>query len=332
MADKGQDESTGATQAVVDDEVQEVLDDLRASPPRISSKYHYDEYGSRLFEQITRLDEYYPTRTERALLESAIPDCVEDLRPATLVELGAGSAEKSRVILDAMTAAGCGRAYVPIDVSGEFLEDVVAALSSEYPGLDIRAVVADIVSPIDLPPDRPTPRWIAFLGSTLGNFDGGDAAELLRRVAAVLEPTDRFLLGVDLRPGRVKSAERIELAYNDEAGVTAAFSLNILTVLNDRFGADFDLAKWNHHSRYSSERGRIETSLVSTMDQTVTFPTGDSFDFSAGAHLRTEISCKYDRPTIDSLFRTAGLIVDRWITDPSDFYALVLAAPADGGE
>lgn len=331
MADKKQDEGEhaddGAT-ATIGDELAELLEGLADDPPRISSKYHYDEYGSQLFEQITRLDEYYPTRTERALLETAMPDCVEELRPATLVELGAGSAEKSRVILDAMTSTGSGRAYVPVDVSGDFLSDVVEDLERDYPQLDVTAVVGDIVAPIDLPEGLPGPRWIAFLGSTLGNFADDDAAELLRRVAVVLEEEDRFLLGVDLRPGRVKSAERIELAYNDEAGVTAAFSLNILAVVNDRFGSDFDLARWRHHSRYSTERGRIETSLVATDAQTVTMPSGERFRFEAGDHLRTEISCKYDRPTIDRLFATAGLVVDRWITDPSEFYALVLAAPA----
>lgn len=327
MVDDGRAEGDTAA-PVMEDEVDELLDGLRRSPRRISSKYHYDEYGSQLFERITELEEYYPTRTERALLEAAIPDCVTELRPATLVELGAGSAEKSRVILDAMSAAGSGEAYVPVDVSGDFLEDVVRSLEVEYPKLEVEAVVADIVSPIDLPPDLPGPRWIAFLGSTLGNFERDQAAELLRRVSAVLRPEDRFLLGVDLRPGRVKSAERIEVAYNDEAGVTAAFSLNILAVVNARFGSDFDLARWQHRSRYSAERGRIETSLVSTVDQIVTFPGGHRFDFTEGEELRTEISSKYDRATIDDLFATAGLRVDRWITDPGEFYALVLGAPS----
>lgn len=326
--DSGQGEGGAAGSIALDDDLEEVLAGLRRSPKRISSKYHYDEHGSKLFEDITRLDEYYPTRTERALLETAMPGCVEDLRPATLVELGAGSAEKSRVILDAMTGVGCGEAYVPIDVSGEFLEEVVEALETEYPELDVTAVVADILSPIDLPPDLPGPRWIAFLGSTLGNFDGDDASQLLRRVAVVLEENDRFLLGVDLRPGRVKSAERIELAYNDRAGVTAAFSLNILAVVNERFGSDFDVTRWTHQSRYSIERGRIETCLVSRADQTVAFPGGESFEIAAGEEVRTEISCKYDRPTIDGLFAQAGLQVDRWMTDPDDFYALILATPA----
>jgi L-histidine N-alpha-methyltransferase len=307
----------------------EVLEDLRRADRRISSKYHYDERGSELFEQITTLDEYYPTRTERALLEAWMPAWVSDLAPTTLVELGAGSAEKSRVILDAMVESGCGQAYVPVDVSADFLAQTAEALRIEYPGIDIVPEVADIMEPLDLPAELPRPRWIAFLGSTLGNFAADDACRLLGRVAGRLRGEDRFLLGIDLRPGERKSAERIELAYNDAQGITAAFSLNILTVLNAAFGSDFDLDGFRHRSVYNVEEGRIETYLDSVRDQTVRFPGGHSFAIRAGESIRSEISSKYDRPTIDDLFARSGLVVDRWIEDDEGFYALVLAKPLD---
>ena len=307
----------------------EVLEGLRRADRRISSKYHYDERGSELFEQITTLEEYYPTRTERALLEEWMPAWVSDLAPATLVELGAGSAEKSRVILDAMVQAGCGRAYVPVDVSADFLAQTAEALRIGYPGLDIVPEVADIMEPLDLRAELPRPRWIAFLGSTLGNFEADDACRLLARVAGRLDGDDRFLLGIDLRPGERKSAERIEVAYNDSQGVTAAFSLNILHVLNSEFGSDFDPGGFRHRSVYDVANGRIETYLDSVRDQTVRFPGGHAFAIGEGESIRSEISSKYDRPTIDDLFGRSGLVVDRWIEDDEGFYALVLAKPLD---
>lgn len=313
---------------VRDERLAEVLDGLSARDRYISSKYHYDERGSRLFEEITELDEYYPTRTERALLEQLMPVWVAELRPATLVELGAGNAEKSRVVLDAMTATGSGRAYVPVDVSAEFLARTARALRREYPDLEVFPLAADIGSPLDLPDGLPGPRWIAFLGSTLGNFESAGACELLARVAARLRPNDRFLLGVDLRPGRVKTAERIELAYNDAQGITAAFSLNILNVLNDEFGSDFDPTGFRHRSVYNVRKGRIETFLESVRRQTVAFPGGQTFQIEEGELIRSEISAKYDRPTIDELFGASGLEVDRWSEDENGFYALVLGRGA----
>jgi len=309
--------------------LEEVLEGLRRADRQISSKYHYDERGSELFEQITTLDEYYPTRTERALLEEWMPAWVSDLTPTTLVELGAGSAEKSRVILDAMVESGCGQAYVPVDVSADFLAQTADALRIEYPGLEIVPTVADIMEPLDLPAELPRPRWIAFLGSTLGNFDADAACRLLGRVAGRLRGDDRFLLGIDLRPGDRKTAERIELAYNDSQGVTAAFSLNILNVLNSEFDSDFDVSGFRHRSVYDVEKGRIETYLDSVRDQTVRFPGGHAFAIRAGEPIRSEISSKYDRPTIDDLFGRSGLVVDRWIEDDEGFYALVLAKPRD---
>jgi len=302
-----------------------LLEGLRRPTKSISSKYHYDERGSRLFEQITELDEYYPTRTERALLERWMPVWVADVLPATLVELGAGSAEKSRVILDAMVTTGCSKAYVPIDVSADFLAATADQLRSEYPDMDVVPLVADITAPVNLPPDLAHPRWIAFLGSTLGNFEGPEAVELLSRIASGMRSDDQFLLGIDLRPGVSKTAERIELAYNDANGITAAFSLNILNVINREFETNFDLAGFRHRAVYNREEGRIETWLDSTRDQTIRFPGGEKIQIAEGEAIRSEVSCKYDRPTIDELFRRSGLRVDRWSEDENGYYALVLA-------
>lgn len=310
------------------EELVELLEGLRARPRRIPTKYHYDEHGSRLFEQITELEEYYLTRTERDLLEKWMPVLVPELQPATLVELGAGSAEKSRIILDAMVDEGPTATYVPVDVSADFLAETAAALRSEYPGLEVVPEVADITGPLDLVADLPHPRWIAFLGSTLGNFDAAEAVGLLTRIAGRLEDGDRFLLGVDLRPGPRKPVERVESAYNDARGVTARFSRNILSVVNERFGSDFDLEGFEHRSRYAWETGRIETDLVSLRDQTVRFPGSDPIEIAEGEAIRTEISSKYDRATIDRLFEGAGLAVDRWIEDDEGLYALVLSGAA----
>lgn len=310
-------------------ELEQVLEGLRATPRRVASKYHYDERGSRLFERITMLEEYYLTRTERALLEEWMPLLVPELRPATLVELGAGSADKSRVILDAMVAAGCGRAYVPVDVSAEFLERTARTLRAEYPTLSVTPEVGDFVEPLDLPGGLPRPRWVALLGSTLGNFEAAEAVRILARIAARLRAEDRFLLGVDLRPGPRKSVRRIEAAYDDAQGVTAEFSLNILDVLNAEFGSDFDRSAFRHRSSYVEREGRIETYLDAQRDQLVRFPGGEAVQIAAGESVWTEISAKYDRATVDDLFSAAGLVVDRWIEDEEGLYALVLAAAVD---
>ena len=310
----------------VEESRREVLAGLRRPDKRISSKFHYDERGSELFEQITRLDEYYLTRSERALLVEWMPTWVRDLRPATLVELGAGSADKSRIVLNAMVEHGSGVVYVPIDVSADFLNDTARQLHEEYPALAIVPKVADIMEPIGLPAELPGPRWLAFLGSTLGNFESSESVQLLERIAAGMGSQDRFLLGIDLRSGPLKSVERIELAYDDPPGITSAFSLNVLNVLNHEVGSDFDVESFRHRSFYNVEEGRIETFLDSIREQVVRFPAGEEVHFAEGEAMRTEISSKYDRATIDELFDRAGLVVDQWVEDERGYYALVLGA------
>jgi L-histidine N-alpha-methyltransferase len=305
----------------------DVLAGLRRPEKRISSKYHYDEVGSELFEQITQLDEYYPTRTERALLERWMPVWVEELRPRSLVELGAGSADKSRIILDAMVRHTPDALYVPVDVSGDFLYAVADRLSEEYDDLAVHPEVADMTEDFVIAAELSEPSWIALLGSTLGNFAPAGATRLLRRVAQKLRGGDHFLLGVDLRPGLGKSRERLELAYNDAAGVTEEFSRNILRVLNRELGSDFDLDAFRYVSFYNPDEGRIETYQESRRDQVVRFTDGSEVELAEGERIRTEISAKYDRATVEELFADADLAMDRWVEDARAYYALVLAVP-----
>jgi L-histidine N-alpha-methyltransferase len=303
---------------------QEVAEGLSRPQKEIAPKHFYDTRGSELFEEITRLEEYYPTRTERALLERWSGPWVEELRPSALVELGAGSARKSRIILEAMRRHGSGRLYVPVDVAETFLEDTAARLRGEYPGFDIVPAATDFTASLALPLTPPEPTWYALLGSTVGNLDTGSAVGLLTRVARRLHPTDRFLLGADLRPGPNKSVARLEAAYNDARGVTAAFNLNVLRVLNRELGSDFDLDSFRHRAFYDASRGRIEMHLVSRRPQLVRIPGERAIAFREGETVRTEISCKYDKASLESILAAAGLAITRWEEDPEGLFALVM--------
>jgi L-histidine Nalpha-methyltransferase len=301
----------------------EVAAGLSAPQKELSPKYFYDQRGSELFEEITRLPEYYPTRTERALLQGWMPELIPQLGTRTLIELGAGSAEKSRIILDAMRAAGTAELYVPIDVSATFLSLTAATLRREYPGLMVEPAVADISEELNLPRRIPHPALFAFLGSTIGNFYPPAAIRLLGRVRAAMSPSDRFLMGVDLR----KDVTRIEAAYNDSAGVTAEFNRNMLYVLNHELGADFDPLFFEHRAFYEPVAHRIEMHLVSTRAQRVTIPGLGEVSFAKGESIRTEISAKYDRGSVSELFDAAGFRIEAWPTDPNTPFGLVIGAP-----
>ncbi len=302
----------------------EVADGLSSPQKELSPKYFYDQRGSELFETITRLEEYYPTRTERALLEAWMPSLIRRLGSRSLIELGAGSAEKSRVILDAMRAAGTAELYVPMDVSATFLSQTAARLRREYPRLAVEPAVADISEELNIPRRVPHPALHAFLGGTIGNFYPPAAIRLLGRVRAAMEPGDRLLMGVDLR----KDVARIEAAYNDAEGVTAEFNHNMLLVLNHELGADFDPSAFDHLAFYEPVAHRIEMHLVSSRRQLVTVPGVGAIHFDAGESLRTEISCKHDRESVAQLFEAAGLEIEAWRSDPESLFALVVGAPA----
>jgi L-histidine N-alpha-methyltransferase len=296
---------------------------LSAPQKELPPKYFYDQRGSELFEEITRLPEYYPTRTERALLEGWMPELMAQLGTRSLIELGAGSAEKSRIILDAMRATGLGELYVPIDVSATFVSQTAAQLRREYPGLTVEPAIADIAEELNLPRRIPRPALFAFLGSTIGNFYPPAAIRLLARVRAAMEPGDRFLMGVDLR----KDVSRIEAAYNDSRGITAEFNRNMLLVLNHELGADFDPQAFEHRAFYDQVAHRIEMHLVSLRDQQVSIPGLDPVRLARGESIRTEISTKYDRQSVAELFEAAGLRIEAWPTDPTTPFGLVVGAP-----
>jgi len=289
----------------------------RTLPP----KYFYDLRGSQLFEQITHLPEYYLTRTERALLAMRIPASMAKLRPAALVELGAGNADKTRAILTAMRHARSDVVYVPVDVSAAFLADTARALRAEYPDLRVVPVTADFARGIEPPPGLRHPVLWAFLGSTIGNFEDPDATRVLAGIRRHLTREDRLLLGADL----VKDRHVLDAAYNDTRGVTAAFNRNVLVVLNRELGADFDPTAFAHRAIFNEEEGRIEMHLIATHDQRVHVPGLPALSIPRGESIRTEISNKYTPDRLQRLLAAAGLVVCEWDTDDAGGYALLLA-------
>ncbi len=300
--------------------VRDVRDGLTGMPKQLSPKYFYDERGSELFEEITLLPEYYLTRAERSLLEQRIPEIVRAVRPCSLVELGAGSANKTRLIIDEMRSSGCAECYVPIDVSKDFLEATGLQLKADYPDIQITPVVSDITEPFSLPP-LASPTLIVFLGSTIGNFPREPAIRLLSHVARTMGPADRFLLGADLR----KDPEIINRAYNDAKGVTAAFNLNVLQRLNRELGADFPVSDYEHKAFYSSENHRVEMHLVARNAHNVVIPEIGEIRLGAGESIRTELSYKYDRPTLEDILKAAGLMIEKWMPADDGSFALALA-------
>jgi L-histidine Nalpha-methyltransferase len=304
--------------------------DVRAGlcdyPKELAPKYFYDDRGSRLFEQITELPEYYPTRAERQILELRSPEILEAAgRPSTLTELGSGSAAKTRHLLSAMRDLGSLDTYVPVDISEEITQRTATALVDEYPGLDVHGLVCDFEQHLERIPHGTDRRMIAFLGGTIGNLYPRQRQAFLERIAALLGPRDHLLLGTDL----IKDRARLEAAYDDSAGVTAEFNKNVLAVLNGQLGADFDLDAFEHVARYDAEAERMDIRLRSLADQEVRIDGLDlDVAFAAGEEMRTEISTKFTRERLESVYAGAGLELRGWFTDEAGDYALSIAAPA----
>jgi L-histidine Nalpha-methyltransferase len=296
---------------------------LTAKPKELSPKYFYDERGSQLFEQITELAEYYPTRAEREILSNRSAEIVAAAgEPGTLVELGSGSAAKTRHLLSAMRDAGCLATYVPVDISEEITRETAAALVEEYPGLTIRGLVCDFEHDLERIPSGGG-RLVAFLGGTIGNLYPDARRDFLVRIAALLEPGDRILLGTDL----IKEPSRLVAAYDDAQGVTAEFNKNVLHVLNRELGGDFDPTAFEHVARYDADAARMDIRLRSLADQTVRLDGLDlTVRFAAGEEMRTEISSKFTRERLEGVYREAGLRPDGWFTDEAGDYALSLAS------
>jgi L-histidine N-alpha-methyltransferase len=299
---------------------------LTATPKSLPPKWFYDAQGSALFEKITELPEYYPTRAERSILLEVAPEIAALTRAATLVELGAGSSEKTRLLLTALRSAGTLRGYVPVDVSEPALAAAGDALAAEYPGIIVHPVVADFGEDLGIPasPDGDVTRLVAFLGSTIGNMVPAERAVFLRRVREQLTAGDRFLLGTDL----VKDPEVLVAAYDDAAGVTAAFNRNVLAVLNAELGADFDLDAFEHVAVWDAEREWIEMRLRATSAQSVKIgDLGLTVSFAAGEEMRTEVSAKFREAGVRAELAAAGLELRSWWTGADGQFALSLAAP-----
>ncbi|MFF8994727.1 L-histidine N(alpha)-methyltransferase [Streptomyces sp. NPDC014983] len=304
-----------ATEAALRADVRRGLTD---EPKWLPPKWFYDARGSELFDRITELPEYYPTRAEREILAARSGEIAAASGARTLVELGSGSSEKTRYLLDALTSL---TAYVPVDVSESALTQAGRALIAERPGLEVHALIADFTAPLDLPA-TPGPRLLAFLGGTIGNLLPAERAAFLASVRALLDPGDGLLLGTDL----VKDERVLVRAYDDAAGVTAAFDKNVLNVVNRELGADFDPDAFEHVALWDARHEWIEMRLRARTAQTVKVPALDlAVEFAAGEELRTEVSAKFREEGVSRELAAAGMKSTHWWTDTQDRFALSLS-------
>jgi len=294
---------------------------LTASPKWLPPKWFYDERGSALFDQITRLPEYYPTRREKQILESCAGQIAAASRADTLVELGSGTSEKTRWLLTALRAAGTLGRYVPVDVDEVTIERAGLAIAAAYPGLEVEAVCADFERHLDVLPTGGR-RLVAMLGGTIGNLRPDQRKDFFAQVSTGMQPGDCLLLGTDL----VKDTGRLVAAYDDRAGVTAEFNRNVLRVLNHQLAADFDPQAFDHLALFDHENEWIEMHLVAREAMVCTVAAVDlEVRFGAGERLRTEISAKFRRERVEGELADAGLRLTHWWTDPAGDYALSLA-------
>ena len=302
----------------------DVRSGLGATPKTLPPKWFYDEHGSDLYDQITRLDEYYPARTESSILVRKALAIAQIAQADTLIELGSGTSEKTGVLLDAMQASRRLRTYVPFDVAEDFLRQASTDIASRYPGLNVHGVVGDFEHHLGTIPTGQR-NLIILLGGTIGNFTTGPRAQFLAEAAALMQPDDYFLLGTDL----VKDVDRLEAAYDDAQGVTAAFNKNVLAVINRELNADFDLDQFAHRSVFDTDHEWIEMRLRSLTDQTVTIGDLDMVvHFEQGEEMRTEVSSKFRKQGVADELAVAGLEIVEWFTDPADDFGLSLSRKA----
>ncbi len=300
----------------------DVLDGLTRPFKELPPKHFYDARGSELFERICALPEYYPTRTERTLLAQRASELVEANAAGELVELGSGSADKARILLDAMATTGALRRYIPFDVSETVVRGAAEELIRDYPGLRVHGVIGDFQRHLERIPDAQAPRIVALLGGTIGNFPPGTRRSLLRSIGALLGPADRLLLGTDL----VKEPALIEAAYDDSQGVTAEFNRNVLHVINRELGGDFIPEGFAHVAFFDRRHEWVEMRLRALRPCSVLISElGLRVEFAAGEELRTEISAKFTRQRLHSDFAAAGLALERWLPDADGLFALSLA-------
>jgi len=301
----------------------DALAGLTSTPKSLPPKWFYDKIGSELFEEITRLPEYYPTRAEREILATRAGEIAVASGCDTLLELGSGSSVKTRLLIDAMRSHGGLDSYTALDVSEDALRDAGLSLVHDYPDLAVHGLVADFEHQMDLLPAVGR-RLVAFLGSTIGNFDPATRKVFLAALKSQLTTGDRFLLGADL----VKSPQTLIAAYDDAAGVTAAFNQNVLSVLNHGLGANFDLAAFEHVAVWDPNQEWIEMRLRSTRNQQVHLDALDlQVHFDAGEQMRTEISAKFRRESLTAELTGAGFRAAGWWTDPAARFSLSLWEP-----
>ncbi|MEV0666753.1 L-histidine N(alpha)-methyltransferase [Actinomadura luteofluorescens] len=301
---------------------QDVRAGLTGAPKTLPPKWFYDERGSALFEEITRLEEYYPTRREREILAARAPGIAAATGARTLLELGAGSGEKTRVLLDALS--GTLRTYVPVDVSGDFLEQAAAGIAADHPGLAVRAVAADYEQHLPLLPGGER-RLIVFLGGTIGNMPPAERIGFLGGVRATMAEDDFLLVGADL----VKDPARLVRAYDDAAGVTAEFNRNVLSVINRELDADFDIGAFEHVAAWNAAEEQVEMRLRSLRAQDVRVGGLDlDVSFAEGEEMRTEISAKFRRERLEAELGAAGMELAEFWTDEAGDFSLTLATPA----
>ena len=299
---------------------QDIIDGLLQPAAHISPKYFYDQRGSELFEAITRLPEYYPTRTERALLKERANDISRAVGAVrTVIEPGAGNGEKGRLLCSVLRPSY----FVGVDISTEILQEGMERLKSEQPAVDARAVTADLTNHLELPQDIPLANRLVFYpGSSIGNFDPPQALEWLRRARTWVDETGGLLIGIDLP----KDVEVLEAAYDDAAGVTAHFNLNVLAHVNRLIGSNFDVSQWAHRAFFNAGASRIEMHLQAERGQLVHWP-GGSREFAGGERIHTENSYKYPLPTFTRMLHEAGFTRARCWMDERNWFALIYAQP-----
>jgi L-histidine Nalpha-methyltransferase len=308
----------GQERSLADD----VLDGLTRPFKELPPKHFYDSRGAELFDRICELPEYYPTRAERAILEASSETIAAMTGAVELVELGSGTAAKTRVLLDALKAAGTLRRYVPLDVTEGMVRDCAEELTIEYPGLRVHGVIGDFERHLDRVPPAEGPRIVAFLGGTIGNFPPGSRRRFLRQIARLLGPDDFLLMGTDL----VKDPAVLEAAYDDSAGVTAEFNRNVLRVLNRELDADFDPEEFEHVAIFNREHEWIEMRLRARRELSANVRGLDlEVRFEEGEEMRTEISAKFTPERLEGDLAAAGLELAHWMTDPEGLFALTLS-------
>jgi L-histidine N-alpha-methyltransferase len=307
---------------------EDVLDGLTRPFKELPPKHFYDARGAELFDRICELPEYYPTRTERSILDGSAAEIASLTVANELVELGSGTASKTRVLLDALHAAGTLRRYVPLDVTETMVRDCAAELTEEYPGLEVHGVIGDFERHLDRVPPSSGARLVVFLGGTIGNFPPGSRRRFLRQLAGLLGPDDYLLMGTDL----VKDPLVLEAAYDDAQGVTAEFNRNLLHVLNRELDADFDPGDFEHVALFDRRHEWIEMRLRSRRDHTVLVRSlGLPVHFGEGEEMRTEISAKFTRERLLGDLSAARLELVRWLADPDELFALTLSRALHGG-